>query len=420
MLAIRMRSRSINLLMLSCAAPLASWAITLDQLVESALQQHPDLEFARGSLEAGRIQESSLPWWDAPELRVAYGRDSSVTNSLKSETYPDHDYAAGLRVFPKNPWERKAEQRLLSSQNGLLELSLSEGEWAVATGVKERYWKCAYLRAELDLEKQLLEVLKEQEARQQALLDSGQITVGQSLPSRINRLELAMEVESSQSEFEVASAELAAICGVDSSEIELSAPKHLTASDYSLPYETWGMKALGERADVQRYGMQVEGAQAELETIKAREIPWIKHVQANYRVRNDFGDEDSASIGIAIDLPFFASDGGEKRIASSMLETHHRQAFQVRKIAEHEVKALIAEFKASERQWQIQGEQLQSMQQELTAAIDTMESQGNHANESYWDARVSQLKLQLKQLELSQSFQRLLLKAERVLGASPR
>lgn len=416
--ATRMTLRSI--LLLSCALPLAGWSMTLDQLVDSALEEHPDLELSRGSLEAGRIQESSLPWWDAPELRVGYGRDSSVSRDFRSETYPDHDYEAAIRVFPKNPWERKAEKRRLQSENGLLELSLSEGEQVIATRVKALYWECAYLRAELALRKQLLDVLKEQEARQQALLESGQITVGQSLPSRMNRLELDMEVESLERAIKGATAELAATCAVDSSEIDLVTPQPLTAADFSMPYDTWKLKALGQRADVQRYGMQIEGAQAELQTIKARDIPWIKHVQANYSVRNDFGDEDSASIGIAIDLPFFASDGGEKRIAKSMLETHHRQASQVRKIAEHEVKALIAEFKASERQWQIQGEQLQTMQQELSTAIDTMESQGNHANESYWDARVSQLKLQMKQLELSQGFQDLLLKAESVLGASPR
>lgn len=418
--ASRISSRPIKLLLLACALPFAGGAITLDQLVDAALQEHPDLQLSRGTLEAGRIQASSLPWWEAPELRVGYGRDSKVANDFRSETYPDHEYEAAFRVFPKNPWERKAEGKRMESENGLLELSLSEGEQAIATRVKTLYWKCAYLRVELALEKQLLEVLTEQEERQKTLLESGQITVGQSLPSRMNRLELAMEVESLQRVIEGVSFELAAICAVDSSVIDLIEPKTLTASDFSLPYGSWKMKALNHRTDVERYGLQIEGVQAELQTIKAREIPWIKHVQANYSVRNDFGDEDSASIGIAIDFPFFVSDGGEKRIAKSMLETHYLQAAQVRKIAEHEVKALIAEFKASQRQWQTQGQELQSMQLELSAVIDKMESQGNYANESYWDARISQVKLQLKQLELSQNFQDLLLKAESVLGASPR
>lgn len=393
-----------------------STAVTLDELVEAALQQHPDLETQRGNLEAGYILESNLPWWDAPEIRLGYGRDSKVSEVFRSDSYPQHEYEAALRVFPRNPWERHAERRRLQSENDILELSLNEQEGLVASQVKELYWSLVYLDSELSIKRQLLDVLVEQEQRQAKLLESGQITVAQSLSSKMNRLELAMELDSNERSAAELAANLGVLCAIEAGQIEFAEPLALTEASFDLPYASWQSIALNQSANVRIPHSQAELANAEMKLLKAREIPWVKHIQANYNVQNDFGDEDSASVQIAINLPFFGNDGGEKRVASNRIDTYSRQASQARKMTEMEVQALVQEFQNFEQSWHSHGKQLSQMQRELSDAIEKMDSGGSHANESFWDSKVSLLQLQLKELQLSKSYLNLLMKAETVVG----
>lgn len=391
-------------------------SVNLEYLIEAAVQQHPPLALSHGNLEAGRINESSLPWWDAPELRLGYGRDSNVSDKFRSDSYPGHEYGASLRVFPKNPWEREAEQRKLRSGNRLLELSHTVNEQQISARVKELYWEACYVSAELDMQEQLLQVYHDQTEQLETLLAGGQITVSQSLLAKMKRLDTEMEVESLRRNYDDLCGGLGGLCGVASDSIRFVRPMVLTAAVFDRPYDEWRARAIEARTDVQRNGLLVENAKAGLDTIHASQIPWIKHVEAKYQVRNDYGDEDSAGVEIAINLPFFASDGGEQRMAARMLEAHRRQSLQARKMAEHEVQALIAEFHAIERQWQTQGSQITSMQNELSTVISKMEAQGSRANQNYWDAQITLLELNFKGLQLSRSFQQLLLKAEFVLG----
>lgn len=406
----------ISFFVVSLVSVSAETEVNLEYLIEAAIQQHPDLELSRGILKAGQINESNLPWWDSPELRVGYGRDTNVSGLSQSDTYPDHEYEAAFRVFPKNPWKRKAEGRKLRAENHLFELSYEERQRQISGKVQELYWEACYTSAELELKQQLLEIYQGQVGRLEALLEGGQMTLGQSLPVKMKRLDVEMEADLLKRAYDDLCAGLRAVCGVDLDLMGFARPTVLTSASFDLAYDTWRRLALDGRTDVKRYELLVENSKAELDTVKANQIPWIKHVQANYRVRNDYGDQDSAGLQIAINLPFLASDGGEKRMASSMLDAHRRQSFQARRMAEFEVEGLIAEFQALERQWKAQERQITAMQKELSNALDKMEAQGRQANQSYWDARVTLLELDLKELKLSRSFQQLLLKAKAVLG----
>ncbi|MDP4610592.1 MAG: TolC family protein [Opitutales bacterium] len=409
-------------LLLSCvvsttsAEPAAQQEFDLDGLIESAMQQSATLEFAQSALDASRISEKSLPWWDAPEIRLGYGRDAAVSDRFKSANYPNHDYDTSLRFFPKNPWEHKAQRRQLQADSRLQELYSKEVELEITRGITELYWEAGYTHSELKLRNQLKSIYQEQVDGMEKLLEVSQITLAGSLAAKMKLLNLRVESETLQRNYNNLIGQLGMLCNLDPSTIKLSEILQLSDSSFDLPYTTWKNNALSARPDAERYSVLVEKAQADLSVIKASQQPWIKFVQFSYSAENDYGEQDTAGIEIAFDLPFFASDGGQKEIASNMERSHRKQEVFGRQMIELEVRSLIEEFKALQRQWQTQGKLIDSMQTELSSAIDKMKTQGNHANRDYLDARITLLELELKQLELCKSFQDLQIKRMQILG----
>lgn len=409
-------------LLITCAASTSSAQSTaqqkfgLDELIESAMQQSATLEFAQSALDASRISEKSLPWWDAPEIRLGYGRDAAVSDRFKSATHPSHEYDTSLRVFPKNPWEHKAQRRQLRADSRLQEIYSKEIELEITRGITELYWEAGYTQAELALLNQLEGIYQEQVDGMEKLLEVSQITLGGSLAAKMKLLNLRVESETLQRNHNDLIGQLGMLCNVDPSKIKLSEILQLSDSSFDLPYTTWQRNALTARPDAERYKALVEKAQADLSVIKANQKPWIKFVQFSYSAENDYGEQDSANVEIAFDLPFLASDGGQKQIASTLERSHRKQEVFGRQMIELEVRSLIDEFKALQRQWQTQGKLIDSMQAELSSAIDKMKTQGNHASRDYWDARTTLLELELKQLELRKSFQDLQIKRMQILG----
>lgn len=306
--------------------------------------------------------------------------------------------------------------RQLRSGTRLLQLDLDEQQQQIAAEVKWLYWEGSYLRLQMELQSQLLTIQEQSVARGRALLGSGQITLGQSLSSKLDYMDLSLAQEALQAEIDEIDRQLQALCGVAPETIEFATARPLTESDFDFAYEDWAVRALESRADVLRYGELQVNAKAELDTIEARRIPWLKHVQTHYRVTNSFGAEDAAGIEVAIELPFFSSDAGEKRAANQLLQSYRAQAGQGRRSVELQVASLIEAFHGLKRQWRARAPQLERMSDELETVIETMEAQGSVVNENYWDARIALIELDLRELEQQRSYQALLLRAEHVVG----
>ncbi len=422
-----MSIRSIALLFLFVSTAIAvpevkpkiESSIDLDDLITAAIESNPSIELGQTLLESGQISERSLSWWNAPEVRLGYGRDVSVFDRNRSTSYPNHDYDTSLRIFPKSPWEHEAQRLKLGASNRLQELSNKETKLGIAQGITELYWETCYVHAEYQLRSELYGIYQKQVAAMDQLLQGRHITVGESLPAKMKLLDTGIEVEAQKREFKDLLSKLATFCNLDMNAIEMQQIPVIDDRSFDLPYSSWLSSAISLRTDITRNELLIEDAQADLAKIKASRKLWIKHIEAGYGAENNFGTQDSASIEVAFELPFLVSDGGQKQIATNMVQTYRRQEEFSRKIIEQEVSALISEFKSLEQQWQMQGVQVRSMQTELTQAINKMKTQGNQANRNYWDALTTLIELQLKELELNYNYKLIRVKASRILGKDP-
>lgn len=390
----------------------------LERLIDAALERSPDLEALRDNVESVQTQEGALTWWDTPEVRMGYGRDANVSREFKSSAAPNHEYGVALRVFPRSPWERAAARQKLKSESQLHSHSLEMSERALAIEVKSSYWESSYLSAVTKLHQQVVDIYDAQSEGMDALLENGQVTISQSLPAKMKQLDAMLTMDGYQSELAGELNHLARLTGVDVGAIRVGMLKGLDASDFNLPYDAWDKVALDSRADLGQMEVAVAYTQAELKELRAKNLPWIKHIQADYEVRNDYGDRDSAGVQIAVDLPFFASDGGAKKMATATLQSQRRQQAQAIEVIRAEVRALVAQFRSLENEWQQMKTKIGPMMDGLRESIELMKEQQAQSNRNYWDAQIALLELSKKKLMIAHRYQKLLLEAERVLGDS--
>ncbi|HAV14451.1 MAG TPA: hypothetical protein DCX06_13320 [Opitutae bacterium] len=400
----------------SDVAPTASH--DLGQLIASAIQNYPDLEALRGRMQVGIAKEGDLSWWDSPEMRLGYGRDTNVDSKFESSEHPNHQYDASLRVFPRNPWERRATHQKFQSETHLNDLALQMGEQQLTAQVKDSYWELTYLSAEAAMHEEVLSIYKEQGEGMQTLLDNGQITVSQSLPSQMKQLDAVLEMDAYQRAISNKLNELALLSGVEKTLIRSSQPRQLTQGAFIFAYDSWEQRALDHRLELKNGKGALAYTEAELKVLRAKDLPWVKHLAAGYRARNDYGDRDSAAVEVAIDLPFFVSDNGAKAAAQSTLNSQRRQLAQNIAMIRAEVRSLADQFRSLKKEWSAMDSDIVPLMDALSESIKLMKQQQALSNRNYWDARIALLELSKKKLQMAHSYQKLLLKAERVLGQS--
>lgn len=389
---------------------------TLPRLIHAALAKSPELEALRGELEAVKAKQSDLSWWDVPEVRMGYGRDARVSSDFQSDQDPNHEYDAALRIFPRNPWERKAAGLKLQSEYGLGQKSLGLNEQLIVLNVKDLYSDYNYHVAELAVQKQVAAIYESQSKAMEALLESGQASISQSLPVQMKVLDATFDLNDSERSVAMALNELVRMTGLDKRFIRANTLKPLDESAFNFPYSEWESIALNARIELAEIDHAMDYTQAELKHLRAENMPWIKHLQANYEVRNDYGDRDSAGVQIAISLPFFASDNGAKQAAMLTLKSQQQQRTQKTNIVRAEVRALIDQFESLKAEWSQLNTTVLPLMKSLGESIKAMEAQNAQSNRNYWDAQIAMLELSKKTLKLLHEYQKLLNQAERVLG----
>jgi outer membrane protein TolC len=210
--------------------------------------------------------------------------------------------------------------------------------------------------------------------------------------------------------------QLALLAGVPKETIQLQAPPAMTAEAFQLPFESWKQQAIENRLELDIHDTNIEYIRAEIQAIKATEIPWLKHIQANYRVLNDYGDRDGAGVEIAFSLPFFTGNDGKEKAAYATLNSQQKQRFHTIKMIEVETSNLVDEFKALEQQWNNHRDAIGPMADELRESVDRMAEQNRQSTNAYWDTRIALFELESKELQMMHLYQQLLLKSKATLG----
>jgi outer membrane protein TolC len=401
---------------LHAEVPEATQQYALKDLLTAAIAHSPELEAQHAAVELGKIKESDIPWWDTPEIRFGYGRDTNVSSEYRSSEYPNHEYDASVRVYPHNPWERKATRLKLQSETRLSELTLQANEQALSNAIKATYWEFSYLSAEAELQEQMVTIYQKQAKGTEKLLQNGQITLSQSLPAKMKQMDASLRMNEYKSQLAQLRDELAQLTGVKAQFIRPAKTHDLSAASFDLPYTTWLQAAMEHRIELKQYDDSIQHTQAELKELRAKNLPWIKHLQANYEVSNDYGAQDAAGVEIAITLPFFVSDSGAKQAALVSLSSQRRQRSAYAGQIRSEVHALVNQFRNLQEAWTAVQDGMGPLREELAKSIEQMQAQQLESSPNYWEAQLALLNISKQELELKHHYQALRLQAALILG----
>jgi outer membrane protein TolC len=401
---------------LNAESPHAPAMYALSDLLAAAQAHSPDLESLQNAVAQQQIKESELPWWDSPEVRMGYGRDAQVSSEYRSNDSPNHEYDVALRVYPRNPWERSATLTKLRSETRLSELALQARTQEINAAIQGIYWELSYQCAQAALQEQRLTLYQDQANAMETLLQSGQINLSQSLPAKMKQIDASLRVDAYASDISRLRDQLSQLTGVNAAEIQVADMQTLSADSFDLAMETWLQRAMENRIELKQYDDAIRHSQAELKELRAKNLPWIKHLQANYEVNNDYGDQDAAGIEIAITLPFFASDHGAQQSNLSSLSSQRRQRSAYAGQIRAEVHGLVNQFNHLQQAWSSQERNMPPLVDDLEESIVSMQTQNLQATRNYRDALLTLLEISRTELEMARTYQELALKAERILG----
>jgi len=397
-------------------SPAWSAQYSVSDLVNLAQTHSPELSLLEGRLLAAQARHANVSSWDTPELRMGYGRESNTSSRFRNSEYPNHQYDASLRIFPRNPWAVGATKERLASEKELLRLTQAEATQQLHLTVEALYWDLCYTYAEKQIQSRLVGIRREQSENSETLLASGQVSIEESLPAKLKLLDSIMELDAVHQREQELLTQLGKLTGASKDKILVEAPQQLTAADFKLPYQTWSALALSNRLELDLYTSGVELAEAELKEVQIADYPWLKHIQAGYEVRNDVGDRDSAGVEVAISLPVFGGRDGDKEVATATLNSQYRQREQATRMIESEIHHLIGQFKTLEQQWIIHHTEMAPMVNELRDSIATIREQAGKNSSSYWAARIAVAELEAKELQMMSTYQQLFLKTNAALG----
>ncbi|MEM6884991.1 MAG: TolC family protein [Verrucomicrobiota bacterium] len=411
------RSAATFVVMMLCViSPAGAAQYSVSDLVNLAQSHSPELSLLQGRLQAAQARHTNVSNWDSPELRMGYGREANTLNRFRNSEYPNHQYDASLRIFPRNPWAVGATKQRLASETEMIRLTQTEATHQLRLTVEALYWDLCYTYAEKQIKKQLVDIRKAQSKNTETLLESGQVSLEESLPAKLRLLDSIMELDTVHQREQELLAELGKLTGVSKDKILVEAPQPLSNADFKLPFDTWTALALKNRMELDLYTSSVELAEAELKEVRIADYPWVKHIQAGYEVRNDVGDRDSAGVQVAISLPMFGGRDGDKEVATATLNSQYRQREQAIKMIESEIRHLIGQFQTLEQQWIIHHTEMAPMVNELRDSIATIKEQAGENSDSYWAARIAIAELEAKELHMLSTYQQLYLKTNAALG----
>lgn len=388
----------------------------LAHLIEKALERSPEIELMQGQAESIRAEEAHLSIWENPEIRLGYGRDVNTSSELRSSRYPSHEYDATLRIFPKNPWELRAHRDKLQSATRLAELTQQDTANTISTDIKMLYWKFCYNQSLAELYATLLSMREQQNRGMEALLESGQVTLEQSLPAKMRQIESALEFEAVKQHERELLGELSRLTGVDKAAIRGQKVEAVSASSFDLPTESWQTLAVENRLEMDQRDSEIEYTKADLRMIEASDMLWFEHIQGNYQIRSDYGDRDSFGVEVAFSLPFFSTRDGRKEMASALLTSQQRARFYEMKMIESEVTNLVDAFNDLEKHWSTHHREMTPMINTLRTSLEQIEQSGVQQTQSYWNAKIGLVELEIATLELSWRYLQLRLLAESVIG----
>ncbi len=387
--------------------PLAAGAqertLTLEQAIDQALREAPQVAASAAMLEGAQAVAPSAGRLPDPEL--ATGIDNVPINTADrfslTRDFMTMRKVGVMQSFPNG------EKRRLQGERAQREIGVAEGElrksrFETSRAVAEAWIGRAVAEQSLERLQSLKPDTELQATAARAALSSGRATAAEALGTQTLVANLDERILSLRQEAEMQRAELARWIGSD-------ADLHLAAIPTDRPIEHSAdalVSAVPEHAPLAPVIARIDAAKTDVELARAERRPdWS--AELSYSKRGpDFSD--MVSLEFRVGLPLFPKNRQNPRIAQKLAEVRVQEAER-----DSEVRMHTAEVRAAIAQWQLGRERLQHYAQEILplahdrsrAALASYGS-GRGDLRTTIDALTEEIRAQLEEVQLQGSVAR--------------
>lgn len=408
-------------------------SVGLRDLIVLALQNDPGLVALRNNIPVEEARKRAAVQWRDPELRFGVRKDDDLQldelrnrRGINNGDRAGRDQSNSVRVrfsLPK-PWEMKALVNQAAREMDLASYEITAAERRVILEVREQYEDLQYLSRKLEASRDQIAIIEKHVANEKALLDAGgAFTLDQLSFEDIKIPGIKLAIGAAETELTAAKRALAARFGLsDGSRIRVTdnlLRSGLDLQGTDLDYLT--LMAFAHRGEVGILKHEQAIAEAELDTLKSKRIPWFSFIEPEYAqdVRTGEGTDEAYGVRVGVILPLFswlAKDEKvvEARIASyyASLEANQKnianevaEAFQsVKEASSHRSRTTAAVARHS-RAMQEKARQLEAS--EDRAAQERLR----------YDAEIERNKFSEHTLAADRLFNQSLIRLEKALGA---
>lgn len=342
------------LVILSCGIT-SAYSITVEEAVDLALRQNPDLQAWRTeeSIALGKLGKARLPFSSNPTLESYVSRKERPENDSGS-AYTNY----GVKIAQEFEIAGQRSSRIAVAENELAQIKagIKDKERVLITDVKDAFARSLALKKKIALAEKIVQLKKEFLGYTKIKFQSGDVSALDVNLAEVELSKAKKDLLLLQRDYRES---LLVLQGFIGESPNLTLPLHgELASELPVLPDKKSLKdfALSKRPDAKAAVSEVEKTKASLSLIKKEAIPNIS--------LSGFYDRDElrniTGVGISIPLPFFDRKQAEKKEAVARAESARVRSNGLKQAIEREVEQAFSELAAA-------NEELTLFQREIIA-----------------------------------------------------
>lgn len=336
------------------AGPAVAEPLTLTQAIERAEEVSPDVHRQELSSEAAEAQWLADPEAGAPQIRLGV-RDLDVATN--DEPQPrDPRWTARLRFpFPR-PWDLATARRQGQATVEREDAQLDGIKAQLREAVTRRFHSLPLARKALVTARALTALRSKHADQVAAQRAEGAATALDWLESEEDRRDAADREARLASGVHALEAELRMMLDWPIGEpLELVEVDHGARLEAALPDVDALLDGMSERdPQVREAEAEIARAEARLERLKLRALPWLDWAQAGASFEKE--NPVSFDVSIAIDVPIYRWGAARTKAASQELTRARLDLSEARSRTEKQLAARLRSLEAARQRWEVEKE----------------------------------------------------------------
>jgi outer membrane protein TolC len=391
----------------------------------SSTERRNESELRRSDGSAATQKDSSSVGNERSSSSEVYRRTSDETRYHGRNIYArDESTSVAVRFWIPKPWEKTALINQAAKRVDLANYEITAAERRVILEVRAQYEELQYLFKKIEADRRQIGIIEQHVANEETLLDAGgTFTLDQLSFEDLKIPGIKLAIDAAETELDAAKRALAARVGLaDGSRIRVTDKLLRSGIDLQgadLDYLT--RMSFAHRSEVGILQHEQAIAEAELEVVKSKRIPWFSFIEAGYAQDAMGGSHtnDNYGVQVGVVLPLFSWLAKDKEVVEARIDSYYASLNANQKSIANEVAEAFRSVKEATSYRSRTEAAVEQHSRAMAERAKILEASEDLAakEELRYDAKIEANKLYQYILVADRLFNQSLIRLEQALGA---